>query len=76
MAEYLDSLEQEKIDLLLRLRKDKETIMKAFHMLTARVLRGDLPVNKEVYNELAALMNEEELCYKELILLVEKLFEV
>lgn len=67
---------QEKIDLLLRLRKDKETIMKAFHMLTARVLRGDLPLNREAYNELAALMNEEELCYKELILLVEKLFEV
>ena len=67
---------QEKMDLLLRLRKNKEQVMKAFHMLTARVLRADLPINRKAYDELSVLVNEEELCYPELITLVENLFEV
>ena len=67
---------QEKMDLLLRLRKNKVQVMKAFHMLTARVLRADLPINRNAYDELSVLVNEEELCYPELITLVENLFEV
>lgn len=67
---------QERMDLVLRLRKDEETIQKAFHMLTARVLRKTLPVNREAYNELAMLANESKLCYAEMIQLVEQLFEV
>lgn len=67
---------QERMDLLLRLRKDKSEISKAFHMLTARILRADLPVNRKAYDELAILMSEETICYPEAITLVEQIFEV
>lgn len=67
---------QERMDLLLRLRKDKTQISKAFHMLTARVLRADLPINRKAYDDLAVLMCEDVICYPEAITLVEHLFEV
>ncbi len=67
---------QERMDLVLRLHRDKDELVKAFHMLTARVLRADLPVRRDIYDELSVVMSEDRVHYQEAIQLLEQLFVV
>lgn len=65
----------ERLDLCLRLRKDKEDIFKAFRFLEYRINKNTIAFNKEEFIQLKNMMNEKELPYYQAIEIVERLVD-
>lgn len=65
----------ERMDLYLRLRKDKEDIDKAFRFLEYRINKNTIAFNKEEFIQLKNMMKEEKLPYYQAIEIVERLVD-
>ena len=65
----------ERLDLYLRLRKDKNDLDKAFRFLEYRINKNTIAFDKEKFMELKKLMNEKELPYYQAIEIVERLVD-
>lgn len=63
----------ERLDLYLRLRKDKDDIDKAFRFLEYRINKNTIAFNKEEFIQLKNMMNKEELPYYQAIEIIERL---
>ena len=63
----------ERLDMYLRLRRDKDELMKALDSLESRFHKNSLPFNLEHMNTLKALLNQDELDYESAIACVEHL---
>lgn len=65
----------ERMDLYLRLRKDKQDLAKAFRFLEYRINKNTIAFDKEKFIELKKIMNEKEIHYYEAIEIVEGLLD-
>lgn len=65
----------ERLNLYLRLRKDKEQLMKPFHMLVARLRRGYVDFDRDVLNNLGMAITTNEINYPEAVFNSEKLIK-
>ena len=65
----------ERMDLYLRLRKDKQDLAKAFRFLEYRINKNTIAFDKEKFIELKKIMNEKEIHYYEAIGIVEGLLD-